>query len=214
VSQEPEPPRGQLRSSIRSYAKTAYVEAVLAAAERLFLRDGYHAAKMADIAREAGISVGTLYKHFVSKEAVFESLADRGREEALAIMRRATALGDPKARVEAMVEGLFAHMERQNAIFAILAELGEPFEQHSTPGMCARDAAAEMEVAALVEAAFLEASKQGVLRGNASPRVLAALFTGAVRGALFAWIRSDRQEPLAPQAQVLVALFFEGMTAT
>jgi len=51
-----------------------YRELVLSCAEQVFARSGYHAAKMAEVATEAGISLGTLYGAFASKREVFEAL--------------------------------------------------------------------------------------------------------------------------------------------
>lgn len=45
--------------------------AILDAATRVFLRHGYHAANMEQIAREAAVSKQTIYKHCSSKEALF-----------------------------------------------------------------------------------------------------------------------------------------------
>ncbi|MDP1570877.1 MAG: TetR family transcriptional regulator, partial [Vicinamibacterales bacterium] len=49
-----------MRQRIRSYATSAYCETILDAAERLFVESGYHEARMSDLARAAGVSVGTL----------------------------------------------------------------------------------------------------------------------------------------------------------
>jgi AcrR family transcriptional regulator len=44
------------------------------AAERVFLKKGYHAATMADIACQAGMSKKTLYQVFAAKTALFDAL--------------------------------------------------------------------------------------------------------------------------------------------
>ncbi len=49
-------------------------EAILEAALRLFLRQGYHATGVREIAREAGVSLGAAYNHFASKEQILEEL--------------------------------------------------------------------------------------------------------------------------------------------
>lgn len=59
-----------LRQRLRQHTRAAYRDAILAAAQETVLRQGYHAAKMADIALATGVAVGTLYKYFESKEAV------------------------------------------------------------------------------------------------------------------------------------------------
>lgn len=50
---------------------------ILAAASDVFGRLGFESARMDDVAREAGIAKGLLYKHFASKDALFRALVDR-----------------------------------------------------------------------------------------------------------------------------------------
>lgn len=45
-------------------------ERILEAGERLFSRDGFHATSTKKIAREAGVSVGSVYNYFPDKKAV------------------------------------------------------------------------------------------------------------------------------------------------
>jgi AcrR family transcriptional regulator len=53
-------------------------EAILDAAERQFLAGGYAATTVAAIAREAGVSVETIYKGFGGKPGLVRALYDRG----------------------------------------------------------------------------------------------------------------------------------------
>ena len=48
---------------------------IVAAAADVFTRDGYVATSMADIAEQAGLSMGGLYRYFASKEELFGVLA-------------------------------------------------------------------------------------------------------------------------------------------
>jgi AcrR family transcriptional regulator len=57
---------------------------ILEAAFRCFAERGYHAARMDDLARESGLSKGSLYWHFESKEAVFLALFDALEAEVFA----------------------------------------------------------------------------------------------------------------------------------
>ena len=49
--------------------------AALAAASALFQRAGFERASMEAVAKEAGISTATLYRHFATKEILFEAVA-------------------------------------------------------------------------------------------------------------------------------------------
>ena len=60
----------------------AIVILILQAAVKVFARRGYFNAKVADIAREAGIADGTVYLYFKSKDEVLHSVFNRAMEEA------------------------------------------------------------------------------------------------------------------------------------
>jgi len=47
------------------------------AARELFIKHGFHATSMRDIARRAGVSLGNLYNYYATKDAIFESIIDR-----------------------------------------------------------------------------------------------------------------------------------------
>jgi len=52
---------------------------ILDAAERSFIRAGFHRTTMHDVAAEAGMSPGNLYRYFASKDALVASLCERDR---------------------------------------------------------------------------------------------------------------------------------------
>ncbi len=52
---------------------------ILDAAERCFVRAGFHRTTMQDVAAEAGMSAGNLYRYFPSKDSVVEGLCERDR---------------------------------------------------------------------------------------------------------------------------------------
>jgi len=54
---------------------------ILDGARRVFLAQGFDGASMNDIARAAGVSKGTIYFHFDSKEALFEALIRAERNQ-------------------------------------------------------------------------------------------------------------------------------------
>ncbi len=56
-------------------------EQILAAAERMFSRAGFHRTTMQDVAAEAGMSPGNLYRYFASKDALVAGLCERDRKD-------------------------------------------------------------------------------------------------------------------------------------
>jgi TetR/AcrR family transcriptional regulator, repressor for uid operon len=53
---------------------------ILDAAERCFVRHGFHRSTMQDVAAESAMSPGNLYRYFPSKDAIVAGLAERDRE--------------------------------------------------------------------------------------------------------------------------------------
>ena len=54
-----------------------------------FAKCGFHQTSMHDIAEEAGISVGLIYRYFQSKEAVIGALAEEHKQEIANLLERA-----------------------------------------------------------------------------------------------------------------------------
>jgi AcrR family transcriptional regulator len=66
---------------VRSRDEGAKRSQILDGARTVFLADGFDAASMNEIARTAGVSKGTLYVYFDSKEALFEALIRQEKQE-------------------------------------------------------------------------------------------------------------------------------------
>jgi len=47
------------------------------AARELFIKQGFHATSMRDIAKRAKVSLGNLYNYYATKDGIFESIIDR-----------------------------------------------------------------------------------------------------------------------------------------
>jgi AcrR family transcriptional regulator len=78
---------------------------ILAAAQRCFVRDGFHGASMQDICAEAGMSPGNLYRYFRSKEALIAGIAERDRAE----VAQEFASADLSHGLFAVLEGMARH---------------------------------------------------------------------------------------------------------
>jgi AcrR family transcriptional regulator len=71
-------PRRRYDSSGRQAQTRRNREAILDAAQRQFLEDGYAATTVAAVAAEAGVSVETIYKAFGGKSGLVRGIYDRG----------------------------------------------------------------------------------------------------------------------------------------
>ena len=81
-SKRTRPPRWQRR-------KEARPGEIVAAALEVFVERGFAAAKLADVARRAGVTKGTLYLYFDSKEALFKAVV---RETIVPVIAQGEAL--------------------------------------------------------------------------------------------------------------------------
>ena len=64
---------------------------LLQAAERVISRKGYHQTRIADIANEADVGLGTFYLHFKTKNEIFIELIEHGAAELRKVLAEAKA---------------------------------------------------------------------------------------------------------------------------
>jgi TetR/AcrR family fatty acid metabolism transcriptional regulator len=64
---------------------------LLAAAERVIARKGYHQTRIADIATDADVGLGTFYLHFKTKNEIFIELIETGAAELREMINTAKA---------------------------------------------------------------------------------------------------------------------------
>jgi AcrR family transcriptional regulator len=96
-------------------------ETVLDAAERLIGAQGYEAATVAALVKEAGIPASSIYHYFGSKEGVLLAVMERGAErffaELLVPDRRA---GSQRDHLQALVRAVAATLDRRPDFLRIL----------------------------------------------------------------------------------------------
>jgi AcrR family transcriptional regulator len=89
---------------------------ILAAARQRFADFGYRRTGVADIARQAGVAPGTLYRYFESKEDIFRAVIRELHDAWLERARR--ALGEPGTAIERLARLANASVEfnRENSL--------------------------------------------------------------------------------------------------
>ncbi len=97
---------------------------ILAAAQRCFVRAGFHGASMQEICAEAGMSPGNLYRYFPSKEALIAGIAERDRAEIAQQFARADLSHGVFAVLEGMAHHHFAQRPREQVLLCteVMAE--------------------------------------------------------------------------------------------
>lgn len=96
---------------------------LLAAAEALFGRDGFHATSIVDVTRRAGVGQGTFYLYFDSKEAIFRELVRHLSHKLRAHLEESTAgLTDRLAIEEAGFRGFLGFAAAHHDLYRIVFE--------------------------------------------------------------------------------------------
>jgi TetR/AcrR family fatty acid metabolism transcriptional regulator len=163
-------------------------EAILAAAQKVFARRGYHDARTSEIAREAGVAEGTLYNYFPSREDIFLSLFDdRWRSFTETVRARTATLKDPNDKLKAIFSTAMK-------LFIMNKPLAQIFLLETSPGsvftngrVCARLA----DFLDLIEDILREGKRSGKYHPDLDTRVARMVIYGTVQGILFSWLLKE-----------------------
>jgi AcrR family transcriptional regulator len=103
--------------------RSARRKQLLAAAQEVFVANGYHAAAMDDIAERAGVSKPVLYQHFPGKLELYLALLDQHVELLGEQVRRALqSTTDNKQRVERCIAVYFDFVDDPGGAFRLVFE--------------------------------------------------------------------------------------------
>ncbi|GAA2906335.1 TetR family transcriptional regulator [Actinoplanes cyaneus] len=180
------------------------LDAVLAAAVRLFNTRGYDATSMFDVAEALGITKSTLYHHVSGKEQLLSMAVDRavdGLFEAAAHVQ--DLQGPATVRLQKLVESsVLVLAERLEFVTLLLRVRGNTqVEQHAL--------ARRREFDTLATELVKQAQAEGGIRADVDPATAARLLFGMVNS-LVEWYRPERGHPEALAATV-VRLAFDGL---
>jgi AcrR family transcriptional regulator len=175
---------------------------ILQAAKKLFARRGYDGTTTRDLAHEAGVAEGTLFRHFENKKAILVEVATQGWVEILTdLLTELSEMGSYKAIAQVMRRRMMNL--HQNADMMRVCFMEAQFH----PDLRERiqnDVIVKMTDVA--EAFFQTAMDQGIYR-RMNPRTVAQVFLGMFTVAGFSQ-DTIMPENSSPQAMLEMA---EGM---
>lgn len=137
------------------------MEVILAAAARVLARAGYAATTTNHVAAKAGVSIGSLYEYFPSKDAILVTLVERHLDEAERELGRALAeLGEARTSLDETIARLVRVMVELHAgdpdLHRVLFEEA-PMPVHLRSRVARLEAWMANEVARLLEGHGIEA---------------------------------------------------------
>ena len=182
-------PRPMRADAQRNYAR------LLDAARAAFLERGADDVSLEEIARRAGVGIGTLYRHFPTRQALLEAVY---RDQVDTLSARAEELLRTESPEEALAEWMRALLEfsstKRSMTSALLATLGTDSELLSACVTVIRTAA---------ESLLARAQQAGVVRPDAD--------AGDLMRLVHAVNIATEKAPDPGQADRMLALILDGL---
>lgn len=144
---------------------------ILDAAERCFVREGFHRTTIQDIAVEAKMSPGNLYRYFGSKDAMVAGLAERDRAQMAGDF---SSLLDAEDVIEAFIKLGRKHFEEEPRDKAVLC-LQIWAEATRNPAFATVTQEFERDCVGGMTALFEQARQRGKIAETVDPRALAVM---------------------------------------
>ncbi|MDG4850077.1 TetR/AcrR family transcriptional regulator [Peribacillus frigoritolerans] len=93
--------------------RQASKEKIRAAAMELFIKQGYYATSISDIAKQAGISKGLLYNYYKGKEELLSEMVEDRIKEVAEVMEEAFTLNTPREQLEHIINGAIDYIHQK-----------------------------------------------------------------------------------------------------
>jgi TetR/AcrR family transcriptional regulator, repressor of fatR-cypB operon len=165
-------------------------DAIVAAALQLFVERGFWGTAVPEIAERAKVGAGTIYRYFVSKEALVNEIYQQAKQRfAATVLERFPAQAPAREQFRAIWMGMAEFATRCPGQFVFL-EL-----HHHASYLDAASRKVEQQMLAMITAVIEAAQRRGELKAGA-PRLL----VGVVMGAFVGVIRSCVDAAEAPRA--------------
>ncbi|WP_275936756.1 TetR/AcrR family transcriptional regulator [Labilithrix luteola] len=157
---------------------------MLKAAVRVFAKNGFHATRVSDVAKAAGVADGTIYLYFKSKEEVLISLFEDRVEKLLAFMsdelpKLPTAPQRLRAVIDMQLGLLEGEREFAEVVTVIIRQSTKLLKEFAAPKFTAYlDAIARI---------VSDGQASGDFRKDVSPHIAARAVFGALDGITLTW---------------------------
>jgi TetR/AcrR family transcriptional regulator, fatty acid metabolism regulator protein len=180
---------------------------ILDAAVFVFARKGYFAARVADIAKKAGVADGTIYLYFRNKEDILVRLFDEVMSEHVEEARKAVrALPSAPQRLLAVAErhlGVLGANRDLAAVFQVELRQSTRFMERFTASWL-------RDYFALLDEVMEQGQRDGCLRADMNRTLAAKVLFGALDETVTSWLLADKPYPLEDLAAPVVDLFLRG----
>lgn len=163
---------------IREKQKEKRRNEILNAGLDLFIRKGYSATKVSDIAEQVGMSVGLLFHYFASKEKLYEELISLGISGPMSVM--APTEKEPLAFFEDVARQIFHYIKAEPFTAKMFVLMNQAFYNEAAPDYV-KEMLASFNIYKPTSELILKGQKEGTIRSG-DPYALSIAFWSAVRG--------------------------------
>ena len=182
---------------------------ILRAAAKVFAQSGFFNAKVADVARAAGVADGTVYLYFKGKDDLLSSIFAAAMEEFLAQARAELAeLADPRERLYRFAKLHLSLMEKERdmaIVFQVELRQSTKFmEQFSTTYLA--------DYFRIVREIIEDGQRRGFFRAQLNPQLMTKILFGALDEMVTNWILSHSHYTLTAMAEPVLDVFLHGVS--
>lgn len=162
---------------------------IIHAAIELYVRKGFFAGSMNDLARGTGIAKGTLYVYFKSKEALWNAIIELLAEEMDGLIQTIFASTDPPlAKLESIARFSFDYYAENTKLCDIMIKIWAMTDtEHETPLRTTLRAMYEQYRRALA-AIIREGIERGEIRPDPDPVASASFVLAMLDGLIVQWL--------------------------
>ncbi len=183
---------------------------IINAALTLFSQRGFHGTTMAEVAREAGISVGSIYQYFQNKDHLYHSVLEERCNEILDAVRELLDPDRPfRENLRAVLRALHELAERNHSFFRLyLSSEHLPVLEEVRERLGTRADVIYQKFLSF----FTEMMEMGMKRGElreVSPLLLAQAYLGITNTFFFEWLKGNVAS-LKDTEEFVITLFLSG----
>ncbi|HHT02467.1 MAG TPA: TetR/AcrR family transcriptional regulator [Firmicutes bacterium] len=178
--------------------------AILAAAMEIFSRDGFHKARVEDIAAQAGVGKGTVYEYFRGKQDLYQEMFHVGVDSYLKRIQRVVGqAGSVRERLRGVMAVHCDYLDISSQIMRLMSD--------SSGGIEGRQLVLAMSqrITTLIRDLIQEGIRAGELR-SVDPLLAAQVFLGANHAAMLSCAGQGAQVSAAAQ-EVILDILFQGI---
>lgn len=191
-----------------SFRGTSKRERILRAAVDVFAEHGYFNAKVAQIAKAAGVADGTIYLYFDGKEDLLITIfREHTRNYLRSLEQQLANINRAEERLRIAVRHHLETLGRDRS----LAVVSQVELRHSLKFMSLFSQQEVADYLNVIRKIVEHGQQQGTFRRNIHPRLVAKFVFGVLDEMVTSWILSDKEHDLPGQSDQVADLILTGL---